>query len=53
MLEYENGVLMARERRPINPAGPRTGTAIRFMKEVGLMDENGITDLGLQELQYG
>ncbi len=53
MLEYENGVLMAREKRPINPAGPRTGTAIRFMKEVGLMDENGITNLGLQELQYG
>lgn len=49
--EYEVGSLAARRLGEVGPASPRTGTAIRFMREMGLLSSDGITKLGQSELQ--
>jgi hypothetical protein len=49
--EYEVGSLAARRLGEVGPASPRTSTAIRFMKEMGLLNNVGITALGQNERQ--
>ena len=49
--EYEEGNLIARQVGQVGAAGPRIGTIISFLTQLGLLDESGLTHLGQAELQ--
>ena len=50
VLEFEDGRLSDRRAGDTGSSGPRTAIATRFLQEVGLIDENGITTAGEEEI---
>jgi hypothetical protein len=49
--EYEDGNIIARQTGSVGAAGPRIATAINFLTQLGFIDNDGITKLGLSEVQ--
>lgn len=49
-MEPEDGVLRYRSQFGVAPSSPRIDQALRFMRDVYLLDEKGVTDLGRAEL---
>ncbi len=49
--EYEEGTVVARRTGLVGAAGPRLGTAIAFLTQLGLLDEAGLTEIGRTELE--
>lgn len=50
VLEFEDGRLSDRRAGGAGSSSPRTAIATRFLQEVGLIDENGITTTGEEEI---
>lgn len=50
VLEFEDGRLSCRRAGDTRSSSPRTTIATRFLQEVGLIDENGITSAGEEEI---
>jgi len=48
--EYDEGSLAARQFGNVGPSSPRAATLLAFMEQVGLIDETGLTSVGLAEL---
>ncbi|MFY0659006.1 MAG: hypothetical protein JXR15_00835 [Shimia sp.] len=52
VLEFEDGRLSDRRAGVTGASGPRTAIATRFLQEVGLIDINGLTAAGEEEISY-
>ena len=48
--EYEDGNIIARQTGLVGAAGPRLGTAISFLTQLGFLGDSGLTELGHAEL---
>lgn len=46
LVELESGRLMPRATRAVEASGPRLGTAVQFLEDVGLLSGGLLTDLG-------
>ncbi len=51
VFEFEEGKLSVRSKGSTYSSGPRTATALRFLEEIGLIDKEGITANGAEELE--
>jgi hypothetical protein len=49
-LEPEEGLLRYRSQFHVAPSSPRIEQALRFLKDISLIDENGVTSYGRAEL---
>jgi hypothetical protein len=50
LMEPEEGVLRYRDHFRVSPSSPRLDQALRFLVDIKLLDENGLTELGKKEL---
>lgn len=50
-MEYEAGRLIARQLGNVGAAGPRLATAISFLRQLGILNDDGLTHLGHIEMQ--
>lgn len=50
LIEPEEGLLRFRDRFRVSPSSPRLDQAMRFLRDVKLIDDAGLTDLGRAEL---
>ena len=50
LIEPEEGSLRYRDRFRVSPSSPRLDQAIRFLRDVKLIDDAGLTDFGRAEL---
>jgi len=51
LIEPEEGLLRFRDRFRVSPSSPRLEQAMRFLRDVKLIDDAGLTDLGRAELE--
>ncbi|WP_240006240.1 hypothetical protein [Pseudaquidulcibacter saccharophilus] len=51
LMEPDDGFLRYRTDFTVTPSSPRLEQAIRFLKDIDLIDESGITELGRAELE--
>ncbi|MZR31458.1 hypothetical protein [Sneathiella litorea] len=49
-MEPEEGRLRYRNHFRVSPSSPRLDQAVRFLRDIGLIDEDGITQLGRAEM---
>ena len=49
-MEPEEGQLRYRNHFRVSPSSPRLDQALRFLRDIGLIDEGGITQLGRAEM---
>lgn len=50
LIEPEEGLLRYRDRFRVSPSSPRLDQAMRFLRDVKLIDDSGLTDFGRSEL---
>jgi hypothetical protein len=50
LMEPEEGLLRYRDHFKVSPSSPRLDQALRFLRDMSLINENGITDIGRAEL---
>ena len=50
LIEPEEGLLRYRDRFRVSPSSPRLDQAMRFLRDVKLIDDAGLTDFGRAEL---
>jgi hypothetical protein len=50
LIEPEEGLLRYRDRFRVSPSSPRLDQAMRFLRDVKLIDNAGLTDFGRAEL---
>ena len=50
LIEPEEGMLRYRDRFRVSPSSPRLDQAMRFLRDVKLIDDAGLTDFGRAEL---
>ncbi|GAB1378765.1 hypothetical protein MASR1M49_16110 [Pararhodobacter aggregans] len=50
LIEPEEGLLRYRDRFRVSPSSPRLDQAMRFLRDVKLIDDTGLTDFGRAEL---
>lgn len=50
LIEPEERLLRYRDRFRVSPSSPRLDQAIRFLRDVKLIDNAGLTDFGRAEL---
>lgn len=50
LIEPEEGLLRFRDRFRVSPSSPRLDQAMRFLRDVKLIDDSGLTDIGRAEL---
>lgn len=50
LMEPEDGVLRYRDDFSVSPSSPRLDQALRFLRDIKLLDKDGLTDLGRMEL---
>ena len=53
LMEPEDSVLRYRDYFRVSPSSPRLDQALRFLSDIKLIDEGGLTDLGRAELVAG
>lgn len=50
LMEPEEGLLRYRDRFRVSPSSPRLDQAMRFLRDVKLIDDEGLTEIGRAEL---
>jgi hypothetical protein len=50
LIEPEEGLLRYRDRFRVSPSSPRLDQALRFLRDVKLIDDSGLTDFGRAKL---
>ena len=50
LIEPEEGLLRYRDRFRVSPSSPRLDQAMRFLRDVKLIDDEGLTEIGRAEL---
>lgn len=50
LFDIDSGLLRARLKRPVSPSGPRLTTAVRFMRDAGLIEAADVVDEDMMPL---
>lgn len=53
LFEPDDGALRFRDFFRVSPSSPRIDQAVQFLRDVKLLDDRGVTPLGLEELERG